>query len=1451
MSSKINEKSKKLSNKAVAIIVSVLIIIVVAVLAIIFMPKTVNNASFASSIYKHTTNGGIKGSAPYNTDAITGATLTIEGPGVKSSVPLSTRELETTDKGLSKGKYKDNTGTFNYEGMDLYYLLNKMTTGENGIVLTDTAKSVVLKDCNRKTIATFSLSDVKKAHDDGNPILIAYGVGTKNNKISAPFVFNATTKGDHSAGFVAELNNEDGCLKLVYNLNKYGSNKEYTKFTNCAYIYVGEGNQPGFKHTKKSYGNSKYSNYVVTFKGSELGKEVTLTVKDLEKLVQYDKEGKVITGGLGYTDSYSLANSNYWYVNEYEGLDLFKTLVYLGIDENTARKSQTPVSFVASDGYISSAAFTLSKLSNPDLFKYYEKNSADDDTGTYKEQKEDLIATGYPVMLAYGVNEYPYVISNSDKGYMSGLTNSGGPMRVIFGKQNYHDANGSNQIQYVSEVIVGTTETLYNTHKYTNNESQKALANQGVSIVINNSKGTQYSNATMTVGQIEDLIYGKDVSKNAKKASQVKAKYEVSKGDKAFTDIYEGVSLEYLLSEAVKMPGQNGTVTFSNGIESITMDMQQLFAKGYNTTTGESGLKSVIAFAKNGSPLVASKQDAGYVDEMSFSYGNVKTKYAVKNSGGPLSLIIPSSKKSDYNGKILSNITSITVNLEEDKYTHLEGDYNTYAGNTIKFFGKGLSNEVSYKLSELEGMQKFAVTKDYSLRNKADKTVQIRYRGIVLYDILSEIGLNSNADKIIVHSGDYKQEFSVADIKKSCYVNSQNKSINDLKVMLAFGSSSVANKDKKDGLPLVSDKSSNGYSSLFENDGGAIKLVVPQTSSSDANSSRCINNVTEIEVTAAELDGWKHNVNDIYSDFLDYEIQLIVQNDDSKWTAKYTLAELESMNDLVVRDDYSVLEFGACEGIDLWKFIIQEAGSVKGVKSPVSINVIATDGYTKDILSIFGQESLGKGIADANGNRKKIIMAYANKGVPLVDSESHEGYTGLIGNGFGPIRLVTEGNQGSSLKYFSKIIVKVEGKGKIENKKSKIKVENESDKAEKRSFKTFPATGKSGELGLGSVRTVQMDSNGGLWVGTNGSGAYYKPKDSKTFTISTLETDGYKLESPVVQAIAIDKDGGVWFSQSNSYSDMKLNKGVAYLAPNGKITYYNTDKKGTIPNNYVQEITVDKKGNVWFGSFGGLTRFNPSTKEWKTWTMNDGLPAMSVSCIETADNGVWVGCYPNSQAMTGPFSGGYAFLDTKTDKISFKYVAGTDEDDCNDSSLLADFWVRDIAVDKDGGAWIVRSGSYPYLANVGGRVDYVSKDGKITHYKGAELLADKLKDNSEIRMVEVDPDGGIWFGCWNGVFYCEKIGTVKEIYNTENESWKQGKNLDNIYSLGFFGETLYTGSNGGVTTCNIDFKSIDNGTDKKASAISSNGGGIMPMLILSLASSVALAGIAVIRRKIK
>ena len=48
------------------------------------------------SKYKHINNGGIEDASglPYNIDAITGATLTVEGPAVEASVPLSVREIE-------------------------------------------------------------------------------------------------------------------------------------------------------------------------------------------------------------------------------------------------------------------------------------------------------------------------------------------------------------------------------------------------------------------------------------------------------------------------------------------------------------------------------------------------------------------------------------------------------------------------------------------------------------------------------------------------------------------------------------------------------------------------------------------------------------------------------------------------------------------------------------------------------------------------------------------------------------------------------------------------------------------------------------------------------------------------------------------------------------------------------------------------------------------------------------------------------------------------------------------------------------------------------------------------------------------------------------------------------------------------------------------------------------
>lgn len=992
---------------------------------------------FVTSQFKHITNGGVTEdeNLPYNIDAITGATMTVEGPAIVTSIPLSVRELENRSEGFFRGIYTDSKGTFAYEGMDLYYLLHNMTEGDNGIKMTDTAYKVVLKSSSRLDVAQFTLAEVIQAHNDGNPILLACGMGTTDGSVIAPFVFDAANENEHSLGYVEELDNDDGCIRLVYDLDKYGSNTGYATFANVAYVYVCEENEPGFKHTtaqNESFNTSRYNDYIISFRGSALGRELNFTLKDLEAMVVYDENGDVVPGGVGYSNHYSLANTTYWYVNEYEGLDLYKMLLYLGMDDaetmGLAAARTTLVKFIAADGMAAAETFSIDTLSWPDAFGFYEKNAADLGDGSYQPSNADLVQTGYPVLMAYGVNNYPYTIHKTDDAYLSGLNNSGGPIRVVFGKTQYYHANGSNQVQYLKDVVVGE-DIRYSTHTYTDDADHKALAQNTLNVTVYSEGGQTLLERELTVKDVENVIYGAEVPGNQKKAAHIKDSYEVS-GE---VDCYEGVDLNYLLMNILGLPGTNGTITFSNGAEELTLTIAELFAEGYNTQLGREGMKSVLAFAKNGSPLVADASSAGYVDSVALKpyLDTDPAQYHVDNSGGPLQVIVPSSDRNACDAKVLSNVTSITVNLIPDAFAHIEAPYSDLSSETIRFYGEGLDEECVFTVEQLESMQTQVQTLDYSILNNKGDLSQQRYRGLAIYDLFAKIGIKSNAGDVIVYAADGSSvTFSLSRLKKQDYLNYVTGG-EGLYALLAFGAGDVE-ADAMMGVPLVREKDDAGYDESIGNNGGPLKLVIPQESAENINSSLCVKDVVAVEVTANEIDTWGHRMSDIYSEFLDYEMTLTIKNDDSEWTHTFTVGQLEMLEDLIVRDEYSVLDIGTCEGIDIWKFIQLIAGDVPGVDDPVAVTVYASDGYKNDLLSVFFREGLVNGVSGDTGEPKKLIIAYALNGYPLVDEESHEGYTGLAGNSSGPLRVVAETNQGASVKYFNKLVVTIAGSGPIE-----------------------------------------------------------------------------------------------------------------------------------------------------------------------------------------------------------------------------------------------------------------------------------------------------------------------------------------------------------------------------------------------------------------------------------
>lgn len=993
--------------------------------------KLIEVEDFSQSTYKHITNGGNTSDEvlPYNIDAITGATMTVEGPGVVTSIPLSVREIENKDEGLCRGVYKDSTGKHTYEGLDVYYLLNNMVEGDNGIVLTDKAYKVVFKDSDRFTIAELTIDEITKAHNDGQPVILAYGMGSEDGSVVAPFVFDAESENEHSLGYIEELDNEDGCVRLVFNFGKYGKNKDYKTFTNVAYVYICEETEPGFKHSDNDtavYASSDYTDYIITFRGDALGYEYDLTVEDLENLVVYNSDGTIKEGGIGYTDYYCLANNAYWYVNEYEGLELYKLLMYLGMDSyedmGRAKARTTFAKFIAADGRESTESFSVESLSYPDAFGFYTKNSGDLGDGNYVPTAADLVDSGYPVLLAYGVNNYPYTTFKTDDGYLSGLSNGGGPMRIVFGKTQYNHANGSNQVQRVKDIIVGN-DVLYNTHTYTDNALHNALSDDTVSIMVTDTQGNVMIDTVMSVSDIENIVYGEGVSAPEKTAASRKDSYEVSNNGTYVTDIYEGIDMEYFLMDVVGLSGTNGKVTFSDGNNKLIISLSDLFATGYNTELQRDGLSSIIAFAKNGAPMVKDNASEGYYENYALNplLPSDPDQYRVDNCGGPLAVVVPSFTADSPNSSFLGNLKSITIELEPDSYAHLDGEYVQYAENSIRFYGDGLYKEEYVSVSDIESRQRDVQTLDYSILNNKGEHTQQRYRGIAIYDLFTDIGIKSNAGDVTVYCEDgTSQTYSLGRLKKSTYVNYIDETKDNLFAMLAYGQDVNIDIEQNNGTPLTPET------------GGPIKLIMPQETADEVNSSLCAKNVVAIEVTANEIDTWGHLMSDIYAEFLDYEMVLTVKNDVNEATTQITVGELESLDGLIVRDKYAVLDIGNCEGIDLWKLVQLVAGDVENINNPISVTVYANDGYKNDLLSTFYLDGLEKGVLDANGDRKALIIAYALNGYPLVDSEGHEGYTGMAGNTAGPLRIIAENTQGASVKYFEKLVVTIPGDAPID-----------------------------------------------------------------------------------------------------------------------------------------------------------------------------------------------------------------------------------------------------------------------------------------------------------------------------------------------------------------------------------------------------------------------------------
>jgi signal transduction histidine kinase/ligand-binding sensor domain-containing protein/DNA-binding response OmpR family regulator len=150
-----------------------------------------------------------------------------------------------------------------------------------------------------------------------------------------------------------------------------------------------------------------------------------------------------------------------------------------------------------------------------------------------------------------------------------------------------------------------------------------------------------------------------------------------------------------------------------------------------------------------------------------------------------------------------------------------------------------------------------------------------------------------------------------------------------------------------------------------------------------------------------------------------------------------------------------------------------------------------------------------------------------------------------------------------------------------------------------------------------SVWEVFEDSQRRLWVGMLDGGLDLIDRRTGTFThyrSGTLNS----VSSRYVSAIAEDREGNLWIG-TDSGLDVLMRETSRF------VHYAGGKDPGALRNGNIFDIREDSHGRLWVATQGGLSLFDQSTKTFRTFTEQEGLPHNTIlTVVEDRAGGLWM-----------------------------------------------------------------------------------------------------------------------------------------------------------------------------------------------------------------------------------
>lgn len=315
------------------------------------------------------------------------------------------------------------------------------------------------------------------------------------------------------------------------------------------------------------------------------------------------------------------------------------------------------------------------------------------------------------------------------------------------------------------------------------------------------------------------------------------------------------------------------------------------------------------------------------------------------------------------------------------------------------------------------------------------------------------------------------------------------------------------------------------------------------------------------------------------------------------------------------------------------------------------------------------------------------------------------------------------------------------------------------------------------------VYAIKFISEKEVWVGTEDGAARY---DGTNWTVYRTE-DG--LPQNVVTSIAVDPtDGSMWFGTFG---------GIAHWR-NGKFESYSTKNSGLI-NDVVYGVSVNSP-YVWVATTDGISRFQPATREWKTFNdTNAPMHEIWVYGVDTepTTKDTWFAIWGSGLLLVKP---------------NGEFVSYPDPDEIFDVDLVRnDGPLHEIQVSVSVKGNVVYSGAYFGLTR------YDGKNWNTWTVKDADsgLPSDfinvvKMSPNGKV--VALGTDKGLCLfdfdqGKWT-TYRRNRNGPGGELVTFQNGAWKtevipQAPAGDFIWSIEFQGDTIWVGTSTGLYTAQI------------------------------------------------